>query len=142
LHKWPTDQPHAALASALLGKTLKGVSPWRGLNLGGSIEPIHNPIDLVELALEKGSATILVPVSCRRPLVGSPTRPPPRSRASTTSTRRTRSGVFDRRIGDAGHDDLYDRPAFVEAMREALARIEAAAAGKVAGATGDAERRP
>ena len=50
--------------------------------------------------------------------------------------------MFDRRIGDAGHNDLYDRPAFVEAMREALARIEAAAAGKVAGATGDAERRP
>ena len=35
--------------------------------------------------------------------------------------------VFDRTITDAGHNDLYDRPAFKGAMREALARIEAAA---------------
>ena len=50
--------------------------------------------------------------------------------------------VFDRTIGDAGHIDLYDRPAFAEAMREALARIEAAAAGTGTGATGDADGRP
>ena len=49
--------------------------------------------------------------------------------------------MFDRTIGDAGHNDLYDRPAFAEAMREALARI-GAAAGKGAGATGDAGGRP
>jgi pimeloyl-ACP methyl ester carboxylesterase len=36
--------------------------------------------------------------------------------------------VFDRTIEDAGHNDLYDHSAFVEAMHEALARIEAAAA--------------
>ena len=40
-----------------------------GINLGGSIEPIHNPIDVVELALEKGAATVMMPVSCRRMLV-------------------------------------------------------------------------
>jgi ATP-dependent Lon protease len=28
-----------------------------GINLGGSIDPIHNPIDVVDLALEKGAAT-------------------------------------------------------------------------------------
>jgi uncharacterized protein len=35
--------------------------------------------------------------------------------------------IFDRKITDAGHNDLYDHPAFKGAMREALARIEAAA---------------
>jgi ATP-dependent Lon protease len=34
-----------------------------------SIEPGHNPIDVVEHALSKGRATVLVPVSCRRGLV-------------------------------------------------------------------------
>ena len=33
--------------------------------------------------------------------------------------------VFEAAI-DAGHNDLYSRPAFAAAMREALARIEAA----------------
>lgn len=33
--------------------------------------------------------------------------------------------VFERAI-DAGHNDLYDRPAFAEAMRQALATIDAA----------------
>ena len=31
--------------------------------------------------------------------------------------------VFERAI-DAGHNDLYDRPAFAEAMRQALATID------------------
>jgi uncharacterized protein len=35
--------------------------------------------------------------------------------------------ILDRTIADAGHNDLYDHPAFASAMREALARIEAAA---------------
>jgi uncharacterized protein len=38
--------------------------------------------------------------------------------------------VFDRTIADAGHNDLYGHPAFAEAMHEALARIEAAAASR------------
>lgn len=59
-----------ALASALLGKPLKGgLAIAGGLNLGGSIEPIHNPIDVVELALEKGASLMLMPIACRRPLV-------------------------------------------------------------------------
>jgi uncharacterized protein len=33
--------------------------------------------------------------------------------------------VFEAAV-DAGHNDLYGRPAFAAAMREALARIEAA----------------
>lgn len=59
-----------ALASALLGKPLRGgLAMVGGINLGGSLDPIHNPIDVVELALEKGAEAILMPVACRRPLV-------------------------------------------------------------------------
>lgn len=58
------------LCSALLGRSLKGgIIIVGGINLGGSIEPIHNPIDVVELALEKGAATVMMPVSCRRTLI-------------------------------------------------------------------------
>jgi fermentation-respiration switch protein FrsA (DUF1100 family) len=32
--------------------------------------------------------------------------------------------VLDRTIADAGHNDLYNHPAFAAAMREALARFE------------------
>jgi ATP-dependent Lon protease len=59
-----------ALCSALLGKSLDGgLIIVGGINLGGSIEPIHNPIDVVELALEKGASTVMMPVSCRRTLI-------------------------------------------------------------------------
>ena len=60
----------AALCSALLGKPLKGgLAITGGITLGGSIEPIHNPINLVELALEKGAAAVMLPVSSRRALI-------------------------------------------------------------------------
>lgn len=59
-----------ALCSAMLGKPLKGgLIIVGGINLGGSIDPIYNPIDVVELALEKGATTVMMPVSCRRALV-------------------------------------------------------------------------
>ncbi|UIK12462.1 hypothetical protein LZK80_09525 [Rhizobium leguminosarum] len=59
-----------ALSSALLGKPLKGgLTIVGGISLGGSVDPIHNAIDVVELALEKGATTVMMPVSCRRPLV-------------------------------------------------------------------------
>jgi len=59
-----------ALCSALLARPLKGgLAIVGGLNLGGSIETVHNPIDVVELAMEKGAATVLMPVACRRQLV-------------------------------------------------------------------------
>jgi ATP-dependent Lon protease len=59
-----------ALCSALLGKALKGgLAIAGGITLGGSIEPIHNPVDVVELAMEKGAVAILMPVACRRALV-------------------------------------------------------------------------
>src|SRR6202011_4715281 len=46
-----------------------GLAVVGGINLGGSIEPVHNPVDVVEHALSKGASAILVPVSCRRQLV-------------------------------------------------------------------------
>jgi ATP-dependent Lon protease len=58
-----------ALCSALLQKSIKGgMVVTGGLNLGGSIEPIFNPINVVELAIEKGAGSILIPVSSRRQL--------------------------------------------------------------------------
>jgi ATP-dependent Lon protease len=58
-----------ALCSSLLQKSLKGgLSVIGGLNLGGSVEPIFNPVSVVELAIEKGSSLILVPISSRRQL--------------------------------------------------------------------------
>lgn len=60
----------AAFCSAVLNRPLKGgLAVIGGLNLGGSIEIVHNPLDLVELAIEKGATAVLMPVSCRRALV-------------------------------------------------------------------------
>lgn len=59
-----------ALCSALLGRSLKGgLAIVGGLNLGGSVELVHNPIELMELAMEKGADVTLLPVSSRRALV-------------------------------------------------------------------------
>jgi ATP-dependent Lon protease len=59
-----------ALTSALLGRPLRGgLALVGGINLGGSIEPVRNPVDVVELGLEKGANAVLLPVSCRRALV-------------------------------------------------------------------------
>jgi ATP-dependent Lon protease len=37
--------------------------------LGGSIEAIHNPVDVAELALAKGATYLLMPVACRKGLI-------------------------------------------------------------------------
>lgn len=59
-----------ALCSSLLGKPLKGgLAVIGGITLGGSIEPVHNPIDVVELAMEKGASAVLMPVACRKALI-------------------------------------------------------------------------
>ena len=51
-----------AMCSALLGKSLRGgLVVVGGLNLGGSIDPLHNAIDVVELAVEKGASVVLMP---------------------------------------------------------------------------------
>jgi ATP-dependent Lon protease len=58
-----------ALCSSLLQKSIKGgFAIAGGLNLGGSIETIFNPVSVVETAIEKGAASILMPISSRRQL--------------------------------------------------------------------------
>lgn len=56
-----------ALCSALLARSLKrGLAIIGGINLGGSVELVHNPIEIMELAMEKRAGMVLLPVSCRR----------------------------------------------------------------------------
>ena len=38
------------------------------INLGGSIEPLYNAVNIVELAVEKGAQAVLMPVSSRKQL--------------------------------------------------------------------------
>ena len=57
------------LCSSLLQKSIKGgLAVTGGLNLGGSIETIFNPVSVVETAIEKGAASILMPIGSRRQL--------------------------------------------------------------------------
>lgn len=59
-----------ALCSALLKKSVKGGIIIVGeLNLGGSIEIVHNPVSIVEIAIEKGASKLLLPVSTRKQLI-------------------------------------------------------------------------
>lgn len=59
-----------ALCTALLQKSIRGGLVIVGeLNLGGSIEPIHNAVTLAEIATEKCAAALLMPVMCRRQLL-------------------------------------------------------------------------
>ena len=58
-----------ALCSGLLEKSLKGGLIVVGaLNLGGSVEPLANAVSVVEVAVEKGANTVLMPVSARKQL--------------------------------------------------------------------------
>jgi ATP-dependent Lon protease len=58
-----------AMCSALLKKSLKGgLIIVGGLNLGGGIDPVYNAVSIAELAVEKGAATFLIPISARRQL--------------------------------------------------------------------------
>jgi ATP-dependent Lon protease len=58
-----------ALCTAMLKKSVRGGIIIVGeLNLGGSIEPIHNPVTIAEIAVEKGATSLLMPVGCRRQL--------------------------------------------------------------------------
>ena len=58
-----------ALASALLERPLRGgMAVIGGLNLGGSLEVVHNPVDIVEHAISKGAEVVLIHVSARRAL--------------------------------------------------------------------------
>ena len=59
-----------ALCTSLVKKSVRGGLVVCGeVNLGGSIEPIHNPVSIAEIAVEKGATALLMPVSCRRQLI-------------------------------------------------------------------------
>jgi ATP-dependent Lon protease len=58
-----------ALCSSLLKRSVRGGLVIVGeVNLGGSIEPVHNAVALAELAVEKRAQSLLIPVTCRRQL--------------------------------------------------------------------------
>lgn len=58
-----------ALCTSLLKKSVRGGLIIVGeINLGGSIEPLFNPIAIVEIAVEKGATALLMPVTSRRQL--------------------------------------------------------------------------
>ena len=58
-----------ALCSALLKRSIRGGLIIVGeVNLGGSIETLHSPVSLVEIAVEKGATAILMPVTARKQL--------------------------------------------------------------------------
>lgn len=58
-----------AFCTSLLKRSVRGGLIIVGeLALGGSLEPIYNPVTIVEIAVEKGATSILMPVSCRRQL--------------------------------------------------------------------------
>ena len=59
-----------ALCSALLEKSIKGgLVIVGGLNLGGSVDPVHNAVSIAEIAIEKGAEMLLMPVSSRKQLI-------------------------------------------------------------------------
>jgi ATP-dependent Lon protease len=58
-----------ALCTSMVKKSVRGGLIVVGeINLGGSIEPVHNPVTITEIAVEKGATAILMPVACRRQL--------------------------------------------------------------------------
>jgi ATP-dependent Lon protease len=58
-----------ALCTSLLKKSIRGGLVIVGeINLGGSIEPVHNAVAMAEIAVEKGATALLMPVACRRQL--------------------------------------------------------------------------
>ena len=60
----------APIGQDRLGRSHKGgLGIVGGLNLGGSVELVHNPVEVMNLAMEKGAAMALFPVSCRQALV-------------------------------------------------------------------------
>jgi len=62
-----------ALCGSLMERSTKGGLIIVGsLNLGGSVEMIPNPVAVAELAVEKGAAQLLMPISSRRQLLDLP----------------------------------------------------------------------
>ena len=59
-----------ALCGALIEKSMRGGLVIAGsLTLGGSIEQVANAVSMVELAVDKGAETLLIPISARKQLI-------------------------------------------------------------------------
>jgi ATP-dependent Lon protease len=62
-----------ALCTSLLKRNVRGGLVIVGeIALGGSIEPLNNPVPIAEIAVEKGATNLLMPISCRRQLIDLP----------------------------------------------------------------------
>lgn len=62
-----------ALCTSLLRRNVRGGLVIVGeIALGGSIEPLNNPVSIAEIAVEKGATSLLMPISCRRQLIDLP----------------------------------------------------------------------
>jgi ATP-dependent Lon protease len=62
--------PSALHCTALLPRSVRGGLIIVGeINRDGSIEPIHKPVNIAEIAVEKGATALLMPVACRRQLL-------------------------------------------------------------------------
>jgi len=58
-----------ALCTSILKKSVRGGLIIVGeINLGGSIESVHNSVTIAEIAVEKGATSLLMHVACRRQL--------------------------------------------------------------------------
>jgi ATP-dependent Lon protease len=57
----------------LLQKSVKGGLVVVGsLNLGGSFDPIHNAVEVAEMAIDKGAVSLLMPITARKQLFALP----------------------------------------------------------------------
>lgn len=120
--------PAAHLASRRPVAGLVLVTPFDSL---GALARDHYPWAPVRLLLRHRMEVAAALEATRAPVAliaaGRDTIIPPRR---TEPLRHTGAAiVLDRTIEDAGHNDLYDHPAFAAALREAVARIEAAPPG-------------
>jgi ATP-dependent Lon protease len=58
-----------ALCTSLLKKCVRGGLAVAGqINLGGSLEDVHDPVTMAEIAVDKGATAMLMPVSARKAL--------------------------------------------------------------------------
>ncbi len=80
-----------ALCTSLLKRSVRGGLIIVGeINLGGSIEPVHNAVTIAEIAVEKGATSLLMPVACIGS--GSWRRSPPRTHGFRPRPRPTACG--------------------------------------------------
>lgn len=58
-----------ALCTSLVKKSVRGGLIIVGeINLGGSLNSVHNAVAITEIAIEKGATALLIPIACRKQL--------------------------------------------------------------------------